>query len=129
MVLWKALLRVHFFFLFTGHYLAHIHTYIPTSYTYLYLYIHIYIHTHSHFLRTSDICSKGPGKKGQAWLSELQEHSEEPFSAGAWLCHGDGDLEPLQELSNPAGGWFYLEVEILLTRAPLFGGLVFSKSL
>ena len=32
-----------------------------------------------------------------------QEHSEEPFSAAAWLSHGEGDLEPLQERSG--GGW------------------------
>ena len=32
-----------------------------------------------------------------------QEHSEEPFSAGAWLSHGDGDLEPLK-----AGGLGFL---------------------
>ncbi|CAL1167673.1 unnamed protein product, partial [Cladocopium goreaui] len=30
-------------------------------------------------------------------LGGKKEHSEEPFSAGAWLSHGDGDLEPLQD--------------------------------
>lgn len=36
-----------------------------------------------------------------SWQSDLtQEHSEEPFSAGAWLSHGDGDLEPLQDWSS-----------------------------
>ncbi|CAE7528957.1 unnamed protein product [Symbiodinium natans] len=29
-------------------------------------------------------------------LGSKTEHSEEPFSAGAWLAHGDGDLEPLK---------------------------------
>ena len=36
-----------------------------------------------------------------SWHSDsTQEHSEEPFSAGAWLSHGDGDLEPLQDWSS-----------------------------
>ncbi|CAK9019963.1 unnamed protein product [Durusdinium trenchii] len=39
---------------------------------------------------------KGPQMLRKYWQVQ-QEHSEEPFSAGAWLSHGDGDLEPLQD--------------------------------
>ncbi|CAJ1358179.1 unnamed protein product [Effrenium voratum] len=43
-----------------------------------------------------EMLQKGPEMLRKYWQVQ-QEHSEEPFSAGAWLSHGDGDLEPLQD--------------------------------
>lgn len=43
-----------------------------------------------------EMLQKGPQMLRKYWQVQ-QEHSEEPFSAGAWLSHGDGDLEPLQD--------------------------------
>eukprot|EP00434_Breviolum_minutum_P044211 symbB.v1.2.039464.t1/scaffold6578.1/size17795/1 len=43
-----------------------------------------------------EMLQKGPQMLRKYWQVQ-QEHSEEPFSAGAWRSHGDGDLEPLQD--------------------------------
>lgn len=43
-----------------------------------------------------EMLQKGPQMLRKYWQVQ-QEHSEEPFSAGAWLSHGDGDLEPLKD--------------------------------
>lgn len=43
-----------------------------------------------------EMLEKGPEMLRKYWQCQ-QKHSEEPFSAAAWLAHGDGDLEPIED--------------------------------